>query len=291
MKFGGKFDFDGAGPAPPGPATFLPFQGQVSTNDPVTISADSTTATFDAPPNAVGVARIDSLVFPGGYRLALPTRTVLTVPSVGDTVDVTFSTSTPALGELVTATAPAGFRFSTDNIALAFGTRIGAVQSVSADSSSLEFIALPGTVSNAVVSGLRFTAAPQFLITLPNRDSIVIDEIFPLPNADAPETAPALAVPGPGGTTTLFDAGPYNGASDCCFGGPTRLYKLVVTEAMTLTFTLDWYEGQDLGIYPTLDGIELLCPDDFSCVADGASHPEVTPPIPFAPGNLLHRDS
>jgi hypothetical protein len=143
-------------------------------------------------------------------------------------------------------------------------------------------------VSNAVVSGLRFTAAPELLITLPNRDSIVTNEISPLPNADAPETAPALTIPGPGGTTTLFDAGPFGGPTDCCFGFHTRLYRLDVTETMTLTFTLDWYEGQDLGIYPTLaDGLTLLCPDDFSCVADGASHPEVTAPITFAPGTYF----
>ncbi len=242
MKFGGTFDFDGAGVGGPAvPATFLPFQGQVSTNEPITLGPDSTTATFLAPANAVGPARIDSIIFPGGFKLSLPTRTAITVPSIGDTAFVTFSTSTPALGELVTATAPAGFRFSADNIALAFGTRPGAVQSVSADSSSLQFVALPGTVSNAVISGLRFTAAPDLLITLPNRDSILTAELTPLPNADDPLTAPALTVPGPGASTVLFDAGPY-GAT--CLGVPSRMYKIVLTSpASSLTVRFEWFDG------------------------------------------------
>jgi hypothetical protein len=287
-------------------ASTLTFGGQVATPEAVTVAPDSTSLTFEAPPNAVGAARVDSLVFPGDFVLSLPTRSGITVPTVGDctptgcTANVTFSDNAPDLGELVTATAPAGFRFAQDLVdpeteevtpltTLTFGTKIGAVQSIAADSTSLTFIALPGTVSNAVVTGLRPAVAPQFLVTLPTVDSITTNEISPLPNADDPQTAPALTVPAPGGTSTLFDAGPYNSAGDCCFGFPARLYKLVVTEAMTLTFTLDWYEGQDLGIYPTLDGIELLCPEDFSCLGDAGgegSHPETTT-VDFAPGTYF----
>lgn len=262
------------------------FPGQVAAPAAITVALDSSSLTFEAPPNAAGPARIDSLVFPGGYVFSLPTATGITAPSIGTEVDVNFSNAAPALGELVTATAPAQFRFTADGPTILFGTVVGAVQSVSADSTQVDFIPLPGANSSAVIDGLRYTPAPQFLIALPTVDTLRTEALVPLPNADDIATAPAIAVPAPGGTTTLFDAGPYNGPSDCCFGGPTRLYRVDVTEAMTLTGTVDWYEGQDLGWYwVAADGITPI--GDFSGDAGGAgAHPE-SETIALTPGTYF----
>jgi hypothetical protein len=172
------------------------------------------------------------------------------------------------LGEVVTATAPANFRFTRSmlpaappaaplpffDLGFVFGTQIGAVQSISADSTQLTFVATPGISAPAVINGLRFTGAPQFRVTLPVTDTVVTPLLTPLPNADDVRTAPVIAFPAPGATVELFDAGPYNGPSVADFGEHSRLYRIDVTATSTLTFTLDYYEGHDLGIYISTDG-------------------------------------
>jgi hypothetical protein len=270
----------------------LAFPGQVALPAAVTVAADSQSLTFQAPPNAVGAARVDSIIFPGGYSFAVPTRTGITAPSIGTSIDVAFSDLEPGLGELVTATAPGNFRFTRATattggpLLVTFGTVVGAVQSVSADSTQFTFIPLPGANANATINGLRLTTAPQFRITLPTVDSLRTEPLTALPNADDPATAPSLTVPAPGGTTTLFDAGPYNGPGDCCFGGHTRLYRVVVTETTTLTGTVDWYEGQDLGLYwVAADGVTPI--GDFSGDSGGAgAHPE-SETITLEPGTYF----
>jgi hypothetical protein len=136
------------------------------------------------------------------------------------------------------------------------------------------------------VSGLIYTPAPQFSLTLPTVQEVTTAELVPLPNADHPSTAPAIAVPAPGGTTTIFDAGPFNGPGDCCFGGHTRLYRVDLTEAATLTGSVDWFEGQDLGVYwVAADGITPI--GDFSGDVGGeGTHPE-TEAITLAPGTYF----
>jgi hypothetical protein len=263
------------------PVTLLPvftsgvtFPSQVAAPAEVTVAADSSTLTFDAPPSAAGPARIDSLVFPGGYTVSLPTRQTITVPAIGPTVNVTFSDNAPDLGEVITATAPANFSFG-PTTTLTFGTKIGAIQSIAPGGGSLTFLPLPGTTGTAIVSGLVYTPAPQFSVTLPTVQEVTTADIVPLPNADHPTTAPSITVPPPGGTTTLFDAGPYNGPGTCCFGGHERLYKVVLTDASTtLTGSVDWFEGQDLGLYwVAADGVTPI--GDFSGDAGGAgAHPE-----------------
>jgi hypothetical protein len=273
----------------------ITFPLEVAAPAAITVAPDSSTLSFEAPPNAAGVARIDSLVFPGGYTVSLPTRQAITVPSIGTTFAATFSNNAPGLGEVITLTPPANFRFDPTvdstgayigSTTLTFGTKIGAIQSVAADGSSLTFLPLPGTTGPAVVTGLTYTPAPQFSVTLPTVQEVTTAEITPLPNADHPTTAPAITVPAPGGTTTLFDAGPFNGPGDCCFGGPTRLYRVDLTTAATLTGSVDWFEGQDLGMYwVAADGITPI--GDFSGDSGGAgAHPE-TETITLAPGTYF----
>jgi hypothetical protein len=183
-------------------------------------------------------------------------------------------------------TAPANFQFAPD-ATLTFGTKIGAVQTVAPSGTSLTFLPLPGTTGPAVVTGLIYTPAPQFSVTLPTVQEVTTADIVPLPNADHPSTAPSIAVPAPGGTTTLFDAGPYSGPGTCCFGGHERLYKVVLTDpSTTLTGTVDWFEGQDLGLYwIAADGVTQI--GDLSGDSGGAgAHPE-TETITLAAGTYF----
>jgi hypothetical protein len=275
-----KFKAAVVGP-PAVPQTALSFPNQAAAPAAVTLAADSSSLTFQAPPNALGPALMTPLRFPGGYELAFPTRLHIDAGDIGTTVAVTFSNPTPALGEIITATAPANFSFS-PTTTLTFGTKLGAIQTIAAGGGSLTFLPLPGTTGPATITGLVYTPAPQFSVTLPTdgtvaNQTVTTAEIIPLPNADHPATAPSLTVPPPGGTTTLFDAGPYLGSGDCCFGGHTRLYKVVLTDpSTTLTGTVDWFEGQDMGWYwVAADGVTPI--GDFSGDSFGGGptgHPE-----------------
>jgi hypothetical protein len=259
-------------PPSPGDTSFAPqltFDNQVASPEAVTVSADSNTLSFEAPPNAAGPGKIDSIIFPGGYALSLPSRTTVTVPSIGTTVAVTFSNNTPGLGDTVIATAPANFRFTQATspifpgtttpdpfgfrefpiLTLAFGTKLGSIQSISPDSTKVAFVPIQGTAGPAIISGLRYTPAPQFSVTLPTVQTVTVPTVTPLLGTDDPKTAPTLALPAPGGTTTLFDAGPFLFLQTVTVFGtpfvdPHRLYKVVLPSPATLTFTVEWYEGQ-----------------------------------------------
>ena len=78
------------------------------------------------------------------------------------------------------------------------------------------------------------------------------------------------------GTTTLFDAGAFAGPGDCCFGFPARFYKLTVDATATLTFTVDWFEGQDLGVYVTESDAVTIANGGAVIGDDGGAgvHPE-----------------
>jgi hypothetical protein len=239
----------------------------------ITVSADSGTITFIPAPNSDSTA-----IIPGIVPAPLPQfpQTLITTTKVTttrfDSVATTFSDRAPDILEVVTVTAPAGFHFA-PNATFTFPGGLGAlVQSVAAGGASASIIPLPNSNGHPLVGNVIVDAAPQFLLALPSQDTLVVPPITPLAGTDAAATAPTITIPGPGGTTTINDAGPYAGPSECCFGGPTRLYKFVLSGSTTLTFNLDWFEGQDLGVYITTDP---TLPAATINAADGASHPEI----------------
>ena len=97
--------------------------------------------------------------------------------------------------------------------------------------------------------------------------------IVPLEGTETPETAPELTVPTPGNTTVLNDAGSFDGEpTDCCFGFHPRFYKIVLAAPTTLTFTIDWFTAEDLGVYITeADAVTLINAGD---AGGGGAHPE-----------------
>ena len=60
-------------------------------------------------------------------------------------------------------------------------------------------------------------------------------------------------MPGVGGSTTINDAGTFDYQAPILGGAfglfPSRLYKIVVPAPTTLTVTVSWPTGQDLGVY------------------------------------------
>ena len=246
----------------------------------VVVAADSNSLTFQAPPNAAGALTVVSFVFPGGFSLALPTRAGITSPNVGLTVNATFSTATPATLAPVTITAPAGFKFGPIAIdSVTIGGQLAVIQSVAVDGSSITVIPIPGSAGTAVISGVQPTAAPQFTLTLPTVATVTAPALVPLEGTGDITTAPELAVPTAGNELVLNDAGAFDGVGDdCCFGGAVRFYKITLAATTTLTGTLDWFQGQDMGLYwVAADGLTAVGNFDGDALLDGpGGHPETS---------------
>jgi hypothetical protein len=255
----------------------------------VVLAADSSSLTFSAPPNAAGPASVVSFVFPGGFSLSLPTRTGITSPNIGTTINATFSNPTPPAVTPVTITAPAGFKFAPlagDTVKI--GGQIAIKQAVAVDGSTITVVPIPGTSGIAEITGVLPTAAAQFTLTLPTINQVAVPAIVPLEGTDELATAPDLTpnLPTAGNSFVLNDAGAFDGPGDCCFDFTARFYKFTITAPTTLTFTLDWFQGQDLGVYITeSDGVTVIDAGDNG--GEGAAgHPE-TVTVAFAPGTYF----
>ncbi len=254
----------------------------------ILVAADSSSLTFDTPPNADGSGTVVNFAFPGGFLLALPTRPSLTAANIGTDLNATFSNQTPAILAPVTLTAPAGFTFAPD-VAITIGGNLAVIQSVAGDGSSATLIPIPGSSGVASVDGVVPNGAPATtLVTMNTVQTLTVAALVPLEGTETPETAPELTVPTAGNSLVLNDAGSFDGEpTDCCFGVHPRFYKLVITAPTTLTFTIDWFEGQDLGLYFTQsDGITLIPPPNAADAGGEGAHPE-TVTITFAPGTYF----
>ena len=97
--------------------------------------------------------------------------------------------------------------------------------------------------------------APANRVTMNTVQTVTVPGITPLEGTEAPETAPSCGSD-PGNSTVLNDAGAFAGEpTDCCFGFHPRIYKIVVAAPTTLAITVDWFQGQDLGVYVTQDDL------------------------------------
>lgn len=240
----------------------------------IVVAADSNSLTFDAPPNIDGAGTVVNFFFPGGYLRALPTRPTVTAPSIGTELNATFDDQEPGLLQAITLTAPAGFTFAPD-VAVTIGGNLAIIQSVAGDGSSVTLIPIPGSAGVAAVDGVIPAGAPNNLVTMNTVQTVTVPGITPLEGTETPETAPTLEVPAPGNSIVLNDGGAFAGdPTDCCFGFHPRIYKLELTGPTTLTFTLDWFQGQDLGVYVTLDDLTTVIGGADSFGEGAGGHPE-----------------
>jgi hypothetical protein len=248
----------------------------------IAVAPDSTSLTFQAPPNAAGSGFVASFVFPGGYVIPLPTRPTLTSENIGTALNATFSTLTPNPLDPVTLTAPAGFKFGPlANDTVVIGGNPAILQSVAANGSSITLLPIPGSTGTAQIAGVSPTAAPQFVLTMSTVQSITVPALTPLAGTDDPATAPEITVPG-----TLIDAGSF-GATSCGqnSGAPCQLYKISFSAPTTLNFKLEGSNLADLGLY-------FLNAGDLSdaaqaCDALGRDSPPEDCSLSFAAGDYL----
>lgn len=263
-------------------ADSLIFPGQLPgrEGDPqnVVVAVDSSSLTFDTPPNIDGSGTVVNFLFPGGYLRALPTLPVVTAPSIGTSLEATFDDLEPGLLQPVTLSAPAGFTFAPD-VAVAIGGQPAIVQSVAGDGSSVTLIPIPGSGGVAAVDGIVPDAAPNNIVTMNTVEAIAATpSITPLEGTELPETAPVLEVPAAGTSIVTTDAGAFLGEpTDCCFGFHPRIYRIEIPAAMTLNFTVDWFQGQDLGVYVTTDDLTTVIGAADAAGEGATGHPESSP--------------
>jgi hypothetical protein len=281
---------------------FFPGQLPGREGDPqnVVVAPDSNSLTFDTPPNIAGNGTVVNFHFPGDYLRALPTRPVVTAPSIGTELNATFSNQAPAAVVPVTLTAPAGFHFDTSldttitvvddttsdttitsPLVINIGGNAAVINSIAGDGSTVELVPIPGSAGVAAVDGVVPDATPDNIVTMNTVQTVTVPAVVGLEGTEDTTTAPDFTIPTPGNSVTLNDAGEF-GETLPFFGFPTRWYTLEITAPTTLTFTVDWFQGQDLGLYFTQDGENIV--DAADCCGEGPDgHPE-TVTIAFTPG-------
>jgi hypothetical protein len=243
----------------------------------VTLTADSNSLTFDAPPNANGPAAVTAFVFPGGYVFPLPTRTgITTTPHLSDTLDITVSDGTPDVLAPITITLPGTFNFGPiEGDSVSIGAQVAIVQSVTA--SSITVIPLPGSVGQPRVVGVFPTGFPQFSLALQGDDSVTVPALTPLEGTGDPATAPEITIPG-----TFVDAGSF-AATNCgqVSGSACQVYKFTLAAGATHQFTVSGPGPADLGLYFLNSD---LTDNDNACDDLGNNSPPESCSLTFAAG-------
>jgi hypothetical protein len=142
-------------------------------------SPDSTTLTFTPGPNSTGTIEVSGIVSLSTPTLKSTARThTRLITDLFDTVStsrITLSTATPAIGDTITVTLPATYRFSpntavthfTDTVINGVPQRINTnglatspVVSVAADSGSLRYLVAPNARGRPSFSNIRVRATP-----------------------------------------------------------------------------------------------------------------------------------
>jgi hypothetical protein len=259
------------------------FPGQIPgrEGDPqnIVVAADSSSLTFDTPPNISGSGTVVNFAFPGGYLRGLPTRPTVTAPNIGTTIDATFSDTLPDLLQVITVTAPPGFKFDTSSADTlgtpAFGVTIGGnlsiLQSVADDGSSATILPLPGSAGVGSIDGVVPDAAPSNIVTMLTVQTVTVPPLIPLEGTDDPATAPVLTTPG-----TTVDAGTFDATNCPGFpenGAPCQVYRLSYAAPTTFTYTLTGANPADLGLY-FYNAADMSARDEFCDGAGRASPPE-----------------
>ncbi len=265
-----------------GEETGITFPGAAGEPVITGISADGTVLSFLPAPGTDTVAFLSGLELT--YAVGVPvdtlqTTTKLTTPSVTE-IPAAFSSTSPAVNDTVTVSAP-GFIFL-PTTAVVFGTTTATIVAIAADSSSVGFVADPGTTGIPTFSGVALNFLPAVPLTLPATTSVTVSStVLPLAGTATPATAPTIDVPAAGGTSIVYDKGTFTGPDLSLDGGiGAQYYKLVITEAGDYTFTVNWDIGTDIDMELCSD---VTCSDGGTFLGSGLAQPE-TDTITLDPG-------
>jgi hypothetical protein len=229
----------------------------------------------------------------GALSTDIPFRVLPADPSALFASGVTYSTTTPAVNEVVTVSAT-GFKFHPDahasfaagGDALGGGGIVGL--GISADSNTFSFLPKPGSSGELTLDNVALSFLPAVPLSVVLPAAITVSNT-PLAGTDAPGTAPTLATPASGEETAIIDVGTTPGYIGCGdIGIDCQIYKFdVPAGGGTYDFTMTWSNTADEGLYffgadgatSTGDGCDSLGNGD-----PGPSQPEVCADLALAAG-------
>ena len=165
--------------------------------------------------------------------------------------NATVAAAGPSAQDTITLTLPSPYQFQGGAI-VAYDVGNAVTVGRSADGSSLQVLALPGSTGPGTISGIAINYAPALPLTIPaTTDPVTVDAtITPIAGTDAPATAPAITIPAAGEQSGFIDAG-LMAAADCGqnSGVPCQLYKFSLAEETNLHVRLQGSNAADLGLY------------------------------------------
>jgi hypothetical protein len=190
-----------------------------------------------------GITESEFTVNAGGQSITIPVRVTPT------SIAATFSTVTPGVGEVITATAPAGLLFTATTGVSFTGQPDAIVTDVAADGTTISFIAIPGTIGEPIFSNVALAYAPSIIYTLPSSTSLTA--------ADPPAEVPAIYsddTPAAGDAVTVTAANfQFTPTTRVVIGGLISANIAIAVDGSSLTFVP---RPGATGI-PTFEGIEI----------------------------------
>jgi hypothetical protein len=221
----------------------------------VSVAGDGTSLIFVALPGTDDTVEVSEAVLknnPNAGSFAVRSSAgVFAAPLDGSAL---FSTTTPNVNTLVTATMPAGYKALPD-VSVAFGSDLQTVISVAVDSNSFVFRAHqagasgPVTLNNIAYSSL--TDVPLSGVVAQGAAATVGATVTELAGTDAIGTAPSFVIPGSGQTSGIVDAPSAFGNDQTAICGCfARLYRFTVgPDGASIHIRATWGNTNDLGIY------------------------------------------
>jgi hypothetical protein len=216
----------------PGVADTIPLHPVI-----VARGANGSSLSFIAPPNVNGPLIITSVTSVSAPDLVFSPATDATLQTpLIDTVDVTFSTATPALNQTVTMTVPEPLiNLVVDSIIFPgqIPGREGDPQSivVAADSSSLTFVTPPNIAGSGTVVNFAFPGG--FLLALPTRPPVTAPNIGTTFDAtfsnQTPAVLEAVTLAAPAGFT-------FDDTTNITIGGNLAITQSVALDGSSVTF-------------------------------------------------------
>jgi hypothetical protein len=179
----------------------------------------------------------------GGITDTVPVKVLPT------SLEATFSNAAPASNEPVVLSA-AGYHFL-PGATVVVGADSAFVVSTAEDGSSVTFLPVPGSTGPVTVSNVAIDFLPQTPLTLTTTTEVTVGPVSAMAGTNSPASAPAIALPAPGTTSALFDAGGFGSpvCGEANDGVPCQLYKLSLPADASLDATLKWSNTADLGLY------------------------------------------
>jgi hypothetical protein len=182
-----------------------------------------------------------------GKELVVP---VLVLPDPAAGITATTTASGSSARDIITLSVPAPYAFQ-GSASVAFGNGNAVVLGRSEDATSLQILALPGTVGPGTISGAVIDYAPTIPLDIPTEPVTVDATLAAQPGTDDPSTAPAITIPAPGEQSGFVDGGSF-AAADCSdlSGAPCQLYAFSLAEDTDLHMQLTASDPVvDLGLY------------------------------------------